>query len=290
MELLKALFINLQYTNEKAISPEYELAYMALLNEKESEDNASTSVVQHQEDTAVPKDKAATATAGIDIQTVLVEEEGEEKEEYGISSTAATTSETTASNMPVVVPPQEQPIVDREMTEAEPTITYMNPSIDIQQEPADYSKSHRLPATTDVESTTTNEHDIQENEERPAIATTTDQLDNKENEEQPTTAVEERPKYTDRQIENAFRRASHSSNFDEIRTDSPPPPYDIGNSTIESLHSEDIKKPIQQENQRPKLKKRPSADNMMLGRQQDVTGKRKKKEYFLSTTDTNTLY
>lgn len=38
VELLEALFVNLQETNEKAISPEVELAYMALLNVKDEED------------------------------------------------------------------------------------------------------------------------------------------------------------------------------------------------------------------------------------------------------------
>ncbi|KAI9245928.1 hypothetical protein EDC94DRAFT_529888 [Helicostylum pulchrum] len=37
VELLKGLFIKLQETNEKAISPEYDLAYMALLNEKDED-------------------------------------------------------------------------------------------------------------------------------------------------------------------------------------------------------------------------------------------------------------
>ncbi|KAI8982326.1 hypothetical protein BDF20DRAFT_817902 [Mycotypha africana] len=36
--LLRELFLNLQHTNEKAISPQYDLAYMALLNEKEEEE------------------------------------------------------------------------------------------------------------------------------------------------------------------------------------------------------------------------------------------------------------
>lgn len=37
--LLKDLFINLQQTHEKAISPQYDLAYMALLNEKDDDED-----------------------------------------------------------------------------------------------------------------------------------------------------------------------------------------------------------------------------------------------------------
>ncbi|KAL7327567.1 ubiquitin-specific protease ubp2 [Mucor circinelloides] len=40
--LLKELFLNLQQTNERAISPQTDLAYMALLNEKDDEDDTST--------------------------------------------------------------------------------------------------------------------------------------------------------------------------------------------------------------------------------------------------------
>ncbi|KAI8642866.1 hypothetical protein BD408DRAFT_451474 [Parasitella parasitica] len=39
--LLKELFLNLQQTNEKAISPQTDLAYMALLNEKDDQDHPS---------------------------------------------------------------------------------------------------------------------------------------------------------------------------------------------------------------------------------------------------------
>lgn len=44
--MLKALFIKLQETNERAISPEYDLAYMALLNEKDEDPPAAEIVVE----------------------------------------------------------------------------------------------------------------------------------------------------------------------------------------------------------------------------------------------------
>lgn len=46
VELLKALFIKLQETQERAISPEYDLAYMALLNEKDDDDTATETLVE----------------------------------------------------------------------------------------------------------------------------------------------------------------------------------------------------------------------------------------------------
>lgn len=49
VELLKQLFINLQETNEKAISPEYDLAYMALLNEKDEQEENIISPQQQQD-------------------------------------------------------------------------------------------------------------------------------------------------------------------------------------------------------------------------------------------------
>ena len=48
VELLKTLFVSLQCTTEKAISPEYDLAYMALLNEKDQQ--------QQEEDTTTLRD------------------------------------------------------------------------------------------------------------------------------------------------------------------------------------------------------------------------------------------
>lgn len=44
--MLKALFIKLQETQERAISPEYDLAYMALLNEKDDDDTATETLVE----------------------------------------------------------------------------------------------------------------------------------------------------------------------------------------------------------------------------------------------------
>ncbi|GAN04328.1 hypothetical protein MAM1_0060c03788 [Mucor ambiguus] len=43
--LLKELFLNLQQTNERAISPQTDLAYMALLNEKDDQDDTATADV-----------------------------------------------------------------------------------------------------------------------------------------------------------------------------------------------------------------------------------------------------
>lgn len=40
--LLRELFLNLEQTNERAISPQTDLAYMALLNEKDDQDDATT--------------------------------------------------------------------------------------------------------------------------------------------------------------------------------------------------------------------------------------------------------
>ncbi|KAI7888447.1 uncharacterized protein EV154DRAFT_425602 [Mucor mucedo] len=51
VELLKELFIKLQETHERAISPEYELAYMALLNEK---DEDSTEVEEKKDEDTLP--------------------------------------------------------------------------------------------------------------------------------------------------------------------------------------------------------------------------------------------
>ncbi|KAI9248622.1 hypothetical protein BY458DRAFT_445771 [Sporodiniella umbellata] len=50
VELLKALFVNLQNTKEKAISPEYDLAYMALLNEKDQSEEEDNKTLQDSED------------------------------------------------------------------------------------------------------------------------------------------------------------------------------------------------------------------------------------------------
>ncbi|CEP08855.1 hypothetical protein [Parasitella parasitica] len=44
--LLKELFLNLQHTNEKAISPQTDLAYMALLNEKENDQDDNDDALQ----------------------------------------------------------------------------------------------------------------------------------------------------------------------------------------------------------------------------------------------------
>lgn len=52
VELLKRLFIDLQETQEKAISPEYDLAYMALLNEKDDDDNNTATDVLPEEPSA----------------------------------------------------------------------------------------------------------------------------------------------------------------------------------------------------------------------------------------------
>lgn len=51
MELLKELFIKLQETDERAISPEYDLAYMALLNEKDEEAQVEETDNKENEDT-----------------------------------------------------------------------------------------------------------------------------------------------------------------------------------------------------------------------------------------------
>ncbi|CAO3672854.1 unnamed protein product [Rhizopus stolonifer] len=50
VELLKTLFVSLQNTTEKAISPEYDLAYMALLNEKDQHEEEDNKTLKDSED------------------------------------------------------------------------------------------------------------------------------------------------------------------------------------------------------------------------------------------------
>ncbi|KAI9342437.1 hypothetical protein BD770DRAFT_329830 [Pilaira anomala] len=64
VELLKRLFIDLQETQEKAISPEYDLAYMALLNEKDDDDNNTATDVLPEE----PSASSSTQNVIFDIQ------------------------------------------------------------------------------------------------------------------------------------------------------------------------------------------------------------------------------
>ncbi|CAO3656591.1 unnamed protein product [Mucor hiemalis] len=87
VELLEGLFINLQETNEKAISPEVELAYMALLNvkdeevvAKETEKDDKLSEVKEEvatsENVASEEDKmeeASTEVEQLDVDTEMKE-------------------------------------------------------------------------------------------------------------------------------------------------------------------------------------------------------------------------
>lgn len=216
MELLKTLFINLEQTQEKAISPEYELAYMALLNEREDDNDASTSQVA--QETVIENAK---------------EEEQEKKEEPIITPTDTTnTSANTTSNTSVLSAAEQEPN-DVEMTEAA-DVTEIS---DLKAAGDAYAKSHRKP--------------IQEDQE----------------EEEKEEATKEAKPYspsqlTDTELGYAFRRASYTSDFEIKPPSSPPPPYESNGQVV-----------VEDKKELPKLKQRPSADTMMFGKQQDVTGK-----------------
>ncbi|KAI8997594.1 hypothetical protein BDB01DRAFT_771683 [Pilobolus umbonatus] len=68
VELMKDLFINLQQTTEKAISPEYELAYMALLDERE-EDR------KHTEDTHTVKASSDIIHESLNSENIPVQKD-----------------------------------------------------------------------------------------------------------------------------------------------------------------------------------------------------------------------
>lgn len=177
VELLKTLFVDLQETNEKAISPAIDLAYMALLNEKEEEET--------------------------------IQDTGSSKEEKETTETTETTDTTSAMEE---VEEDKKTFVDTVME--------------------------------DVPSSEANSINQADKTRRSS------------------------------DIEYEFAHANFTSNVIPSPS-SPPPSYeDIAPEAANSTFETEIKKDIE----RPKFKERPSVDNMMFGRQQDVTGKEKKKE------------
>jgi hypothetical protein len=66
VNLLKDLFIQLQTTDEKAISPEYDLAYMALLNEKDEDDITKKEDVADASKEQQPETDTNYTTADVD--------------------------------------------------------------------------------------------------------------------------------------------------------------------------------------------------------------------------------
>lgn len=75
MGLLKELFLNLQQTNDRAISPQTDLAYMALLNEKDDEDDTTTADAPQpeSEDSDVKMETLTDLTS--DASTAMVTDE-----------------------------------------------------------------------------------------------------------------------------------------------------------------------------------------------------------------------
>lgn len=105
MELLKTLFVNLQYTSERAISPEYDLAYMALLNERDQQGDDTNSTDTDKE--AITKDT--------------------EEVEY------EATDNTSLSSTPADAPPSYDEVVNKAgviMEEKTPTKPKERPSVD----------------------------------------------------------------------------------------------------------------------------------------------------------------
>ncbi|KAG1179576.1 hypothetical protein G6F71_000942 [Rhizopus microsporus] len=105
VELLKTLFVNLQYTSERAISPEYDLAYMALLNERDQQGDDTNSTDTDKE--AITKDT--------------------EEVEYEATDNAS------LSSTPADAPPSYDEVVNKTdviMEEKTPTKPKERPSVD----------------------------------------------------------------------------------------------------------------------------------------------------------------
>jgi hypothetical protein len=99
---LKELFINLQQTNEKAISPQTDLAYMALLNEKD-EDDITTDVPQKEQqifnDTDAQMETVAEPNPTKSNTTVI----GDSTESLDVDMTSAEKISDSFSNIPNAV-------------------------------------------------------------------------------------------------------------------------------------------------------------------------------------------
>ncbi|KAI9302222.1 hypothetical protein BJ944DRAFT_123824 [Cunninghamella echinulata] len=86
VKLLRDLFIQLQETNERAISPEYDLAYMALLNEKDNQENEKSDQLNdndndnnNRESTSSSKDGTSSELLG-SVSTLVDSKRGSDEE------------------------------------------------------------------------------------------------------------------------------------------------------------------------------------------------------------------
>ncbi|KAI8057395.1 hypothetical protein BDF21DRAFT_440923 [Thamnidium elegans] len=112
VELLKGLFIKLQETNEKAISPEYDLAYMALLNEKD-DDTAAAEIIG---------EKVSASSSVQNVPLSFLEEETIEKDLISMDDetpidTEMTETDTTDSD-PIPIPKSSTTDEDKDLFDA----------------------------------------------------------------------------------------------------------------------------------------------------------------------------
>lgn len=160
--LLKELFLNLQQTNEKAISPQTDLAYMALLNEKdEDEDDTTTNVSQKEQhafnDTDVQMETVAESNPTKSNTTIT----GDRTEPVDVDMTTAEEISNSFSNALDIVPQIESDGISTERDNTTP----------IQE---DIRPDSPPPAYHDIASTKEIEHALtDEKNEMPSSSTDT---------------------------------------------------------------------------------------------------------------------
>ncbi|KAG2225679.1 hypothetical protein INT45_012151 [Circinella minor] len=267
--LLKDLFQHLESASQPAISPEYDLAYMALLNGRSLENDKSTSSMS-----TTTKNKAESSTSAATQQA--------EPKEGEVSSATATEQDTkmTERSEESLLEAQQKPL---------PPMVPEKEEVDIQMEERQEEKQELEQQKSTTTITTTETIDEFEGDEKRAktenikeeeLATSLVPTENDTNDR-----MECIPKVPDNDDLNEAVKADIKKELPQPPpsppqvTDELPPPYEdvVMEDEKKPTSVSDEKKPLQEKslpNAPPALPPRdprPSATNMMFGKQQDVT-------------------